>query len=90
MKEPQNLDEMQAAMILYDKLVDEAPQMAEEFPSITDQVITLDKYKVEISETMRNLEKGIPAEWAKYLETLEEAEKLLNYAKVVLRDMGRL
>lgn len=89
MKEPQNLDEMQAAMRLYNTLVDESKVFDDVFPFITDQLITLDKYKVDVSEETRNLEKEIPAEWAKYLEILKEAEKLLSYSKVLLREMGK-
>lgn len=86
MREPKNLDEMQIAMQTFDRLLEEAPIMSEDFPTITDQIITLDKYKVEFKEEIRALEKNIPIEWLKYLELLEEAEKLLNYAKVVDRD----
>ncbi|KAF5308522.1 hypothetical protein FQR65_LT06187 [Abscondita terminalis] len=81
MKEPNNLTEMQKAMKLFEKLSEQKETYPEEFPLISDQIITLDKYKVEISDVTRTLEKGIPLSWKKYLGVLDNAEKMLNYAK---------
>ncbi|KAK4876213.1 hypothetical protein RN001_012635 [Aquatica leii] len=81
MQEPQNLVEMQEAMNLFDRLLAESETFPERFPMIMDQIITLDKYKVEINEEIRNLEKNLAHTWATYLEILEEADKMLNYSK---------
>ncbi|KAJ8936976.1 hypothetical protein NQ318_015640 [Aromia moschata] len=89
MKEPQNLDEMQYALILIDHLKEEVGFRELEFPLINDQLITLDKYSVPVPDLLRNLEKNIPKEWAKYLEVLEAAEKMLDYSKELYKRMAR-
>lgn len=86
MKEPQNLDNMQYSILLFEQLKDEVPDQEEEFPLIKDQIITLDKYGVPVPEEIRNMEKNIPKEWASYLEVLAEAEKMLEYSKVLIRE----
>lgn len=88
MRKPENLIEMQQAIELYDRLLSELPTEEEQFPKITDQLMTLDKYRVEVSEDIRKLEKNIPAEWNAYKEVLVEAEKMLSYSKVVLAKAG--
>ncbi|KAB0795300.1 hypothetical protein PPYR_12139 [Photinus pyralis] len=85
MRQPQTLEEMTVALKYFDEVIMEADVFPEQFPPITDQIITLDKYNVDISEEMRNLEKEIPTAWIKYLETLEEAEKLLGQSKESFR-----
>lgn len=88
MRKPENLIDMQNAIELYEKLLTELPTEEEQFPKITDQLITLDKYRVEVPEEIRKLEKSIPAEWSAYKDLLVEAEKMLGYAKVVLAKAG--
>lgn len=83
MKEPQNLVEMQSAILLHELLMQEIPLQESQFPLISDQMITLDKYGIEISSEMRSMEKKLPIEWANYLEVLRDAEKMLNYSKVL-------
>lgn len=85
MREPKTLDEMQFALTLYDQLKFDIPSREEQFPLIHDQIITLDKYSVPVSDTIRNMEKNIPKEWAAYLDILEQAEKMLEYSKVLVR-----
>ncbi|KAG5894356.1 hypothetical protein JTB14_031917 [Gonioctena quinquepunctata] len=81
MKEPKSLDEMQYAIMLYDQLREETATREEQFPLMHDQILTLNKYSVPIPDTVRNLEKNIPKEWANYLDILEQAEKMLEYSK---------
>lgn len=88
MQKPENLIEMQRAIELYEKLLSELPIEEEQFPKITDQVITLDKFRVEVPEDLRKMEKNIPAEWSAYKDLLVEAEKMLSYSKVVLAKAG--
>ncbi|XP_031338901.1 dynein heavy chain 2, axonemal-like isoform X2 [Photinus pyralis] len=85
MRQPRNLEEMADALIFFNTVVAEAEFFSDQFPSITDQIITLDKYKVDVGDEIRNLEKGLPATWVKYLETLEASEKLLSYTKDELK-----
>lgn len=84
MRKPQNLIEMQSALDLYDTLFNEVPKMEDLFPKIKDQLMILDKHKVDVPDEVRKLENAIAVEWAKYLETLAEAEKMLSYTKVSL------
>lgn len=84
MRKPQNLIEMQSALDLYDTLFNEVPKMEDQFPKIKDQLMILDKHKVDVPDEVRKLENAIAIEWAKYLETLAEAEKMLSYTKVSL------
>lgn len=88
MKKPEDLAAMQQAMELYERLMAEVPGEEEQFPKITDQLITLDKYRVEVPDELRKMEKNIPVEWAKYLDVLMEADKMLTYSKVVIRKTG--
>lgn len=79
---------MARAMKLFEKLRAEVPLEEAVFPAIIDQVETLDKYKVPIPEDLRNKQLGIPSEWEKYLDVLDQADKMLTYTKVVLKEMG--
>ncbi|XP_050498494.1 dynein axonemal heavy chain 2 [Diabrotica virgifera virgifera] len=81
MKEPTNLEEMQAAINLFDILNAEVPIREETFLLIHEQIVTLDKYNVPIPDLLRQQEKNIPKEWAAYLELLEQADKMLEYSK---------
>lgn len=85
MREPQTLDEMQYALTLFEQLKFDISVREEQFSLIHDQILTLDKYSVPVSDTIRNMEKNIPKEWAAYLDILEQAEKMLNYSKVLIR-----
>lgn len=84
MKKPTNLVEMQNAIDLYDNLFSSVPVIEDRFPKIKDQLMILDKHKVDVPDEVRKLENSIPVEWAKYLEILAEAEKMLSYTKVSL------
>ncbi|CAG9862849.1 unnamed protein product [Phyllotreta striolata] len=81
MKEPTNLDEMQMSIELFELLKDEIPMREEMFPAIREQILTLDKYNVPVSDNLRNMEKNIPTEWAAYLEMLETAERMIEFSK---------
>lgn len=76
---------MESALTLYEQLRDDILFREDQFPLIRDQIVTLDKYFVPIAETVRNMEKNIPKEWAGYLEILDQAEKMLDYSKVLIR-----
>lgn len=84
MKKPKTLLEMQCAIDLFNMLSAQVPKIEETFPKIKDQLMILDKHKVDVSDEVRKLENSIAAEWAKYLEVLAEAEKMLSYTKVAL------
>lgn len=81
---------MQKSLELYRKLRNDIPTEEEAFPAIDDQIRTLDKYMVPISDEIRARVKGIKETWEKYLDVLDEAEKMINYTKVILREMGRI
>lgn len=85
MKEPTSLEEMQNAINLFELLKEEIAYREEIFPAIREQILTLDKYNVPVSEHLRILEKNIPTEWGAYLEVLESAEKMIEFSKVFLR-----
>lgn len=77
---------MQTAIMLFEQLMQELPEREEEFPLINDQISTLDKYSVPVPDEIRNMERNIPKEWKNYLETLAEAEKMLEYSKVLTKE----
>ncbi|XP_025835309.1 dynein heavy chain 2, axonemal-like [Agrilus planipennis] len=81
MKRPETLDDLGVAEVLQARLRMEVPLQEAQFPLIFDQLITLDKYKVEVSDVVRNRAKGISVLWSSYLEILDDAEKMLGYAK---------
>ena len=85
MKEPKNLVEMEEAIALYDRLVEEVEEKEKIFPSITDEMLVLEKYNVFVSNEIRSQERAIPTEWGRYLEVLQEAEKMLGYSKVLVK-----
>lgn len=80
---------MQEAVELFNKLQEEVPFEESQFPKIADRLVTLDKYKVEISPDLRKLEKNIPVEWNAYIECLNQAEKMLCFSKVIVEDIKR-
>ncbi|KAF5292010.1 hypothetical protein FQA39_LY14127 [Lamprigera yunnana] len=82
MHEPTDLVEMQQSIRLHERLMEEAYTFPAQFPNISDQIVTLDKYKVEVTDEIRSMEKNIPAAWSQYGKLLEDAEKMINYAKV--------
>ncbi|XP_050296141.1 dynein axonemal heavy chain 2 isoform X2 [Anthonomus grandis grandis] len=79
--EPENLEEMQFSLNLYTKLKEDITFIEEQFPQITDQISILDKYSVAIPQSMRLRHKNLPKEWGLYLESLEQAEHMLDYSK---------
>lgn len=85
MKEPQTLEEMQYSLNLFDTLKEDIPYREEQFPLIRDQILTLDKYSVPILDSVRAMERNVPKEWANYLEIIDQAEKMLEYSKVLIR-----
>lgn len=90
MHQPQNLQEMQSVMELYQQLVNDIPRIEENFPAISDQLQTLDKYKVEIKDEVRKKDQNIPVVWTEYLDVLDQANKMINYAKVLLEELGKI
>ncbi|KAK9890592.1 hypothetical protein WA026_011959 [Henosepilachna vigintioctopunctata] len=86
LKEPTTLKEMQDALLLHNQLKEEVPDEEAVFPTITEQVEVLDKFRVQIGEDIRILEKEIPRVWAEYLETLEDAEKMLGYSQETFKN----
>ncbi|XP_017772772.1 PREDICTED: dynein heavy chain 2, axonemal [Nicrophorus vespilloides] len=78
---PQNLKEMQNAILFYERLVDEAPKEEKAFVEIIEQTEVLDKYGMEIPDEVRKNMKGIPQIWEAYLLTLEEADKMIEFTK---------
>ncbi|KAF7269690.1 hypothetical protein GWI33_017275 [Rhynchophorus ferrugineus] len=80
-QEPQNLENMQHSLALFAQLKADVQLQEEEFPQITEQICTLDKYTVPIPPAMRNRHKNLPKEWAAYLDILEQAEQMLEYSK---------
>ncbi|CAH0554839.1 unnamed protein product [Brassicogethes aeneus] len=81
MKKPTNLQEMQDAIRLYDKLKNEIPILEEMFPTIKEKIDVLDKYLIPVSDEIRAGPTRISLVWAEYLEVLSQAEKMLNYSK---------
>ncbi|XP_071050357.1 dynein axonemal heavy chain 2 isoform X2 [Onthophagus taurus] len=81
MHRPENLDEMQYSVVFFQQLSDEVPIEAAQFPVIADQITVLDKYKVEIPKQVLEDEKQIPIVWADYVTLLEDADKMIGYAK---------
>ncbi|XP_030749874.1 dynein heavy chain 2, axonemal [Sitophilus oryzae] len=79
-KEPQTLEHMQQSIVLHAQLKNDIPIQEEQFPQITDQIYTLDKYTVPIPPPMRIRHKHLAREWATYLENLETAEQMLEYS----------
>lgn len=77
---------MQHSILLYAQLKADITPQEEQFPQITDQIFTLDKYSVPIPASMRASHKNLPKEWTSYLETLEQAENMLEYSKVLIKD----
>lgn len=90
MREPTNLSEMQQIMVLYNDLQNDVPVIEKKFPAISEQIQVLDKYDILVKDNYRKLERGIPITWTQYIETLDQAKKMINYAKVVLRDSGKI
>lgn len=86
LQEPTDLEHMQNALLLYAQLKAEVGSEEEQFPQITEQIYTLDKYSVPIPQPMRLKHKNLPKEWAIYLEALEQAEHMLEYSKVLLKE----
>ncbi|KAI4471763.1 dynein heavy chain [Holotrichia oblita] len=87
MTRPTNLKEMQESVELFERLRQEIESEEEEFPSIIERISVLEKYRVFVPPEILELQKHIPEEWKKYLETLDEAEKMIGYAKVVVNKM---
>lgn len=73
----------------YDMLRIEVPEKEEMFPALRDQIAVLDKYGFTYTDEIKNGPGKIQSMWAEYLLLLDEAEKLLNYYKVVLDKMNK-
>lgn len=89
MKKPENLSEMQTAIEYYQDLLEDVPRVEESFVLITDQMLIIDKYQIIVPEDVRQKENDIQREWAKYLEILADAEKMLGYSKVLIKNMNK-
>lgn len=87
MQEPKTLKEMQDAILLLRKLKSEVPDEEAVFPTITEQMEVLDKYRVAVPDDIRNLEKQISTAWVEYQEALAEADKMLGYSQVVIENL---
>lgn len=81
---------MQQIIILFARLQDDIPYEENQFPPITELLEVLDKYKVEVSDESRRLHALIKPEWAKYLELLEDAGKMIEISKVLRLDAKNL
>lgn len=77
---------MQYSIQLFAQLRADVTLQEEQFPQITEQIYTLDKYSVTIPQSMRLRHKNLPKEWALYLENLDNAEHMLEFSKVLLKD----
>ncbi|XP_050561707.1 dynein axonemal heavy chain 2 [Spodoptera frugiperda] len=81
MKVPKDLKELQESIDTYDRLISEIAQIEKTFPPITDQMLTLVKFEVELSSDMTTRHENIPLLWEQYLGVLEEAKKNLEANK---------
>ncbi|KOB74866.1 putative 1-beta dynein [Operophtera brumata] len=70
-----------AFMIKYREEGHTAADVEKTFPPITDQMITLAKFEVEVGSDMKERHENIPVLWAEYLVVLEEAKKALEMNK---------
>ncbi|XP_066137784.1 dynein axonemal heavy chain 2 [Euwallacea fornicatus] len=85
-RELENLEDMQLALELCAQLKEELVTQEEYFPQITEQIYTLEKYSIPLPQEMQAKFKNFPTEWTNYLEILQQAEHMLEYAKVLLKD----
>lgn len=74
---------MQELIELYERLLEEAPYQEQLFPPIGEKLDVLDKYKVDVSDEVKQKHASIPPDWAAYKEVLEEAEKMIEFSKVL-------
>ncbi|CAB3235267.1 unnamed protein product [Arctia plantaginis] len=81
MKMPSDLKELASAIATYERLIGDLNRMEKTFPPITDQMITLAKFEVELSSDMVTRHENIPELWSDYLGLLEEAKKALELNK---------
>lgn len=87
MHKPKNLDEMQYSVDFFRRLREEVPTEEGQFPLIAEQLVILDKYKVEIPKEVMEDERKIPETWHRYMEILDDADKMIGYAKVLVDDI---
>ncbi|KAJ2950232.1 hypothetical protein O0L34_g11594 [Tuta absoluta] len=78
---PATLKDLAKAMETYERLLAEVPIKEQSFPPITDQMVTLKKFDVELSSELKERHENIPVIWAQYLLLLEEAKKKLEENK---------
>ncbi|XP_045494772.1 dynein axonemal heavy chain 2 [Colias croceus] len=78
---PADLQELASAIATYERLLSEIVPFEKTFPPITDQMMTLAKFEVEVSSDMMTRHENIPVVWAEYLNLLEEAKKALEMNK---------
>nr|XP_049696661.1 dynein axonemal heavy chain 2 [Helicoverpa armigera] len=81
MKVPTDLKELQESIETYDRLLSEITAIEKTFPPISDQMLTLAKFEVELSSDMITRHENIPVLWSDYLGVLEEAKKNLEANK---------
>ncbi|XP_038214645.1 dynein heavy chain 2, axonemal [Zerene cesonia] len=78
---PADLQELASAIATYERLLSEIAPFEKTFPPITDQMMTLAKFEVELGSDMMTRHENIPVVWAEYLNLLEEAKKALEMNK---------
>ncbi|KAM3963696.1 LOW QUALITY PROTEIN: dynein heavy chain 2, axonemal kl-2 [Aphomia sociella] len=81
MKMPADLKELSTAIATYERLVSDVSRFEKTFPPISDEIMTLAKFEVELSADMVTRHENIPLIWAEYLAVLEEAKKALEINK---------
>lgn len=85
MHEPKNLKEMQFALAYYERLTNEIAVKEKEFPKISDQFGVLDKYEIQVEESIIRKYKALAPRWAQYLATLSKAEEMLYRNKEMFK-----
>lgn len=81
---PQNLSEMSYAIDYYNRLIEEVPIESGKFQPIYDQSDILDKYGTELDPEVKKQMRNIQTEWDLYISALEEADKMIQFTKVVI------
>ncbi|XP_023298158.2 dynein axonemal heavy chain 2 [Lucilia cuprina] len=78
---PRTLKEAREATILFNRLTQEVPVKQAEFPDIFDLFKVLDKYQIEISDSIKVLVLNLSSTWENYLKKLGEAGDMLDNTK---------
>ena len=78
---PRTLKEAREATQLFDRLISEVPAKQNEFPAIYDLFKVLDKYQIEISDSVKILIQNLQQTWENYLKKLADAGEMLDNTK---------